>query len=363
MVWPVTGAIAGPTTPYLAVEIDVLERNIAAMADTARARSLSLRPHVKTHKCLEIASRQLDSGATGITVATISEAEIFVTAGFGDVFIAYPLWVDRSRGTRLRSLAERCHLQIGIDSREGAEALSKNTGRSGAIGVLVEIDSGHHRSGVDPAEAAAVALAAVREGLSVRGVFTFPGHGYGPGMAVRAAADEARALELAAEGLEAAGVEVSVVSGGSTPTAGLTAIGVVSEMRPGVYVFNDAQQLEMGTCALGDIALTAAATVVSRGPGRVILDAGSKVLGADRPSWTSGYGRLADYPQARVCALSEHHATLTWPESSPQPELGSVLRVVPNHVCSAVNLARFLAVVQDGVVVDRWQVAARSSNN
>jgi D-serine deaminase-like pyridoxal phosphate-dependent protein len=350
------------TTPYLAVEIDALERNLVAMAETARARSLSLRPHVKTHKSLEIAARQVEHGATGISVATISEAEVFVSAGFKDVFIAYPLWVDRSRGTRLRSLAERCSLLVGIDSLEGAEALSRNTGRQGGFDVLVEIDSGHHRSGVAPGAAAGLALAAVRAGLSVRGIFTFPGHGYGPGRAVQAAADEARALALATQGLVSAGCEVGVVSGGSTPTAALSDAGVLSEMRPGVYVFNDAQQLEMGTCVMGDVALSAAATVVSRASGRPVLDAGSKVLGADRPSWASGYGRVVEEPDARVCALSEHHATVAWPESSPLPELGTVLRVVPNHVCSAVNLAEELVVVRGGVVLDHWRVAARGAN-
>jgi D-serine deaminase-like pyridoxal phosphate-dependent protein len=332
------------------------------MAKLARHRGVSLRPHVKTHKCREIATRQTGAGAVGITVATISEAELFADAGFRDVFIAYPLWVDRSRGTRLRSLAERCSLQVGIDSREGAEALSRNTGHQGGLDVLVEIDSGHHRSGVDPGAAAAVALAAVRAGLSVRGIFTFAGHGYGPGLAVQAAADEARALALATEGLVAAGCEVGVVSGGSTPTAALSDAGVLSEMRPGVYVFNDAQQLEMGTCAMGDVALSAAATVVSRASGRLVLDAGSKVLGADRPPWASGYGRVAEEPDARVSALSEHHATVAWPESSPLPELGTVLRVVPNHVCSAVNLAEELVVVRGGVVIDHWRVAARGAN-
>jgi D-serine deaminase-like pyridoxal phosphate-dependent protein len=163
--------------------------------------------------------------------------------------------------------------------------------------------------------------------------------------------------------LKAAGVDVQVLSGGSTPTAALTKAGSVTEIRPGIYVFGDAQQIELGTCAIEQIALTAASTVVSRAAGRVVLDAGSKVLGADRPAWTTGYGRLADHPDARVSALSEHHATVTWPSTSVLPELGTVLRVVPNHVCSAVNLADELVVVAGGAVVDRWRVAARGANS
>ncbi|MGO9582232.1 MAG: alanine racemase [Acidimicrobiales bacterium] len=350
-------------TPYLTVDLDVLDRNVAAMAAEARARGLSLRPHVKTHKCREIALRQRAAGAVGITVATVSEAEVFVDAGFRDVFIAYPLWVDRARGARLCSLVERCSLRIGVDSLEGAEALARNTGGGGALEVLIEIDSGHHRTGVSPDAAGDLAAAAGRAGLRVRGVFTFPGHSYGPGLARPAAADEARALAGAAACLRAAGVAADVLSGGSTPTALFTDAESVTEMRPGIYVFNDAQQLELGTCSLGDIALTVAATVVSRAGGRVVLDAGSKVLGADRPAWTTGYGRLADHPHARVSALSEHHATVTWSESCAPPELGEVLRVVPNHVCAAVNLADELVVMAGRTMVDRWPVAARGANN
>lgn len=346
------------TTPCPVVDIDVLDANIAAMAALARDRRAVLRPHVKTHKCGEIARRQLAAGAAGITVATVSEAEVFAAAGCPDVFVAYPVWVDPARGARLRELASHCALRVGIDSVEGALALSRHGGA--AVEVLVEVDSGHHRTGVPPAAAGAVALAATRAGLRVRGVFTFPGHGYGPGLPGPAAADEAGALNVAATALRAAGLPVDVVSGGSTPTVGHTAAGALTELRPGVYVLGDAQQVELGTCGMSEIAFTVAATVVSRGPGRVVLDAGSKVLGADRPAWASGFGRLADHPDARLTALSEHHATVAL--AGRLPELGSVVRVVPNHVCAAVNLVDELVVVSGATVVDRWRVAARGAN-
>jgi len=134
-------------------------------------------------------------------------------------------------------------------------------------------------------------------------------------------------------------------------------------MRPGVYVFNDAQQLELRTCSAADVSLTAAATVVSRAAGRLVLDAGGKVLGADRPAWATGYGRLANCPEARLSALSEHHATVEWPESLVLPGLGAVLALVPNHCCAAVNLADELVVMVDGVAIDSWQVVARGANS
>ncbi|MGA2208835.1 MAG: alanine racemase [Acidimicrobiales bacterium] len=351
------------STPCVVVDRDILERNIAAMSGAAVAGGWALRPHAKTHKCLEIARRQLDAGAVGITVATVAEAEVFVEAGCTDVFIAYPLWVDRPRGARLSALLERSSLRVGVDSAAGAEALARHTTADGMLEVLVEIDSGHHRTGVPPDEAGAVAAASVAAGLRVDGVFTFPGHAYGPGLAGPAAADEAAALDRAAGSLRAAGISAEVLSGGSTPTAAVTAPGTLTELRPGVYVFGDAQQLELGTCTIDDIALTVAATVVSRAGGRVVLDAGSKVLGADRPAWASGFGRLAAHAEARISALSEHHATVAYPPDSPLPELGAVVRVVPNHVCATVNLADELLVVAEGVEVDRWRVAARGAND
>ncbi len=348
------------STPCLVVDSDRLDRNIAEMASYADSHRLTLRPHAKTHKCHQIARRQLDAGAAGLTVATIGEAEIFAEGGCDDLFVAYPLWVDQRRGQRLRDLADRCRIAVGIDSAEGAEAVARHAGDR--VEVLVEIDSGHHRTGVPPQHAGDVATAARRAGLGVRGVFTFPGHSYGPGMAGRAADDERRALETAAAALQAVGVDATTVSGGSTPSAHRTDSGPLTEIRPGVYVFGDAQQVELRTCAFDDVALCAAATVVSRGTGRVTLDAGGKVLGADRATWSTGYGRLPDQPDARITALSEHHATVSWPEGVRRPELGAVVRVIPNHVCATVNLADELIVVSAGQVVDTWPVAARGAN-
>jgi D-serine deaminase-like pyridoxal phosphate-dependent protein len=351
------------TTPYLAVDIDVLRRNLAAMAAWTGERGLALRPHVKTHKCLEIAALQVEFGAVGLTVATIGEAEIFAAAGFDDLFIAYPVWAEGPRGVRLRHLAEAATVRVGVESVESAQLLGKALQGTSAQ-VVVEIDSGHHRSGVTPDLAAEVAEAAQRAGLEVAGVFTFPGHSYGPDpQRALAAADEANALDEAAMSLRRAGIAADVLSGGSTPSAHLSDSNVLTELRPGVYAFNDAQQLELGSCDWSDIALTAAATVVSSRAGVVILDAGAKVLGADRKEWDRGAGRLPAFPDAKVVALSEHHATVEFAPGNAQPALGEIVHVVPNHVCAAANLADEYVVVSEGREFTRWAIAARGRNN
>ncbi|MEX5256972.1 alanine racemase [Kocuria arenosa] len=361
-------------TPDVLIDRDVLERNLERMAAAVRERGLRLRPHAKTHKVPEIAALQLAAGAIGLTVATLGEAEVFAAHGARDLFVAYPLWVGPRQAERLRRLSAAARISVGVDSAEAAAAMGGQLGdAAGDVAVLVEIDSGHHRSGVHPDAAADVARAAARAGLRVEGVFTFPGHSYAPGMPVEAAAQEQQALQRAAAQLEAAGFEVLRRSGGSTPSALLTDSAAATEVRPGVYVFGDAQQLELGRCALEDIALTVAATVVSRHEGgaggghevprRVVLDAGSKVLGSDRPAWATGCGRLMDHPDARITALSEHHATVVWPEDAPLPALGERLRVIPNHVCLTMNLVDDVAVVRDGALLERWTVAARGRNS
>lgn len=344
-----------PPTPFLAIDLPVLQANIERVAAWADDRGLALRPHVKTHKSPEIAHMQEDAGVGGLTVATVGEAEVFAQQGFDDLFVAYPLWLDDDRRRRLARLVERATLRVGFDSVEAARRLA-GTGVTG----LVEVDSGHHRSGVAPEAAGEVAAGAVEGGLEVLGAFTFPGHSYAPGGRAAAAGGEAGALASAAEALRAAGIEPVVLSGGSSPSLAETGDGL-TESRPGVYVFNDAQQWELGSCSPDQIALTCHATVVSHAGGRLVLDSGSKVLGADRPAWASGFGRLLDHPEARIVILSEHHAVADL-AGRPLPPLGSTVRVVPNHACNAVNLVDEYAVLADGGLVDRWAVAARGMN-
>ena len=341
-------------TPFLLVEEGLVRANVDRMAAFARDRGLSLRPHAKTHKSDHVARLQLAAGAIGLTVATVAEAEAFVAGGCTDVFVAYPLWVDPAKADRLHELSTHADVAVGVDSVEGAHALAAQLP---GIPVLVEVDCGQHRTGASPSATGEVAVAAARAGLDVRGVFTFPGHSYSPGETAQAAADEADALRAAVESMAGHGLEAQVVSGGSTPSASHVEPGALTELRPGVYVLGDAQQWELEAMAPEDVALTCVATVVSQAPGQVVLDAGSKAIGADRPAWATGHGRLLDHPSARLTLLSEHHAVVAW-DGSPLPALGSRLRVVPNHVCSAVNLADELVLTSGG----SWPVTARGAN-
>ena len=343
------GEVSRPT-PHVLVDREVLGRNLHAMQESAAAAGLALRPHAKTHKSLEVARLQLAAGAVGLTVATVSEAEVF--AGVcDDLFVAYPLWVDDERATRLRGVLDVATVAVGVDSVESVRQLAPLA--DAGLRVRVEVDSGHHRSGVPAGDVVGVATAAAEAGLSVDGVFTFPGHSYSPHGRATAAADEQRELGAARDALVAAGIPCPSVSGGSTPSVEYARGDVLTEVRPGVYVFGDAQQWELGTATPERVALTVVATVVGRYADRVVLDSGSKVLGADRSAWATGHGRLLDHPEAVITALSEHHATVTGFDA-PR---GTRVRVVPNHVCTTVNLADEY-VVGDGT----WRVDARGAN-
>ena len=357
-------------TPYLEVDVDRMTRNLASLADRARSTGVEVRPHAKTHKSAEIARMQIDVGAVGLAVATIGEAEAFADAAeitsCTDIFIAYPVWPTPAKAARLRALAARVSLRVGVESVEGARHLGALLDGQ-RIEALVEVDSGQHRTGVTPGGAGEVAAAGTAAGLDVVGVFTFPGHGYGLGDTRRRAAEqEVAALRAAAESLREHGIDPRVRSGGSTPTIEFVGdpahAGVLTEVRPGVYPLNDAQQVEIGACGFDDVALTAVATVVRSEPGRIVVDAGSKILGADRAAWATGHGRLLDHPDARVVQLSEHHAVVDFPaDSTPVPRLGDLVRVVPNHVCTAVNLVDELVAI-DGSD-SRWPVIARGRNS
>ncbi len=354
--WPLPPEI---DTPSLVVDHETLLANIDSMGRHMADRGVALRPHAKTHKSPDIGRLQIEHGACGLTVATLGEAEVFAAAGIGDVFIAYPLYVSAGRAPRLCELASAVRLSVGVDSVEGAAMLAAS-GAGGSLQVLIEIDCGQHRSGVLPADAGHLAVTCERLGLHVEGVFTHGGHGYkdvgAPGGAAR---DEAGALEEAAAELARHGIEAATLSAGSTPTALSSAGPPVTEERPGTYVFHDRQQLALGSARPAQVALSVAATVVSTAvKGQVVLDAGSKSLASDRPSWVEGHGIVPELGDAVVVSLSECHGVVRLGEVEAPP-VGTVLRVVPNHVCTVVNLFDHFEVVSKGTLIDRYEITAR----
>jgi D-serine deaminase-like pyridoxal phosphate-dependent protein len=351
-------------TPAAVVDRAALRANVAAMQAAMDRAGVDLRPHAKTHKCVEVARLQLDAGARGLTVGTVGEAEVFADAGVEDIFVAYPVYADRSRGKRLRRLHERVRLAVGVDSEEGIAALVRATqGAATPLDILIEVDSGGHRTGVDPGDVARLARAAEPAGLRIRGVFTHGGHGYrGAAARADAARDEVESLARARDELERAGFTADVLSAGSTPTVELSARAPVTEQRPGTYVFNDAQQVVLGAVPPTAVAFFVVATVVSATvPGQAIVDAGAKAVSRDAHPILPGFGWLADRGLP-LRTMNDYHGFVDRPDGSPSPCVGDRVVIVPNHVCPTVNLYDELVVVDEGRVVDTWPVAARGRN-
>jgi D-serine deaminase-like pyridoxal phosphate-dependent protein len=329
------------------------------MRAVAAAAGAALRPHAKTHKCLEVGRRQLAHGAVGLTVATLAEAEAFAADGCPSVFIAYPLWAgSATRPARLAALRERTELRVGVDSAAAGEALA--AALPGAR-VLIEIDSGQHRSGIPVSQVTALATECRALGLDVIGAFTHPGHAYGKPDAATvaaAAADERAALAAAGDALEGLTDEAPVLSGGSTPTAEAGVAAPLTEVRPGTYVFGDRQQMLLAGLAEEDVALVVAARVVSAPrPGEAVLDCGSKALSSDRPGWLKGHGLILEASEATIVMLSEEHAVV---HGATRPlRVGDLVRVIPNHVCPVVNLTSELLTADGDTLTGRWQVRAR----
>lgn len=351
-------------TPAVLVDLDVVERNISRMAALTRGCGVRLRPHAKTHKVLEIGRMQIAAGAAGLSLAKTGEAEVFAAAGFEDIFIAFPV-VGDGKARRLLALAERIRLAVGVDSVEGARTLGDVFHAANRrLDVLLKVDVGFHRVGILPRDAPGAARRiADLPGLRIRGIFTHAGQGYlgeTPEAVAEVGLHEGRTLASVAAALRELGLPVEDVSVGSTPTA-RHAMGVpgVTECRPGNYVYHDASQVALGTCAIEDCALTVLATVVSVPTlDRAVVDAGSKTLSSDplRPR-PEGHGWILGR-RSRLTRLSEEHGVVEVAEGEAF-RVGERVRILPNHSCVVSNLHDRILGVRGDRVEAELPVAAR----
>ncbi len=363
----VTGltAIGDLPTPALLLDLDILERNLSQMAARARKLGVVLRPHIKSHKCLEIGERQRALGATGITVSTLYEARVFADHGFDDITWAFP--VIASRIDEARELAEHVTLRIVVDSREAYERLQS---RGYPFHVWLKVDCGYHRAGVDPQDDLGVHLARNLHDsptLHFDGILTHSGHAYdvrGKEAIERVAEEERQVMADFASRLRAKRIDVSRVSVGSTPAMSVVEnLDDITEARPGNYALYDYSQTIIGSCSVEDCAVTVLTTVVSsqRGMSHSIVDAGalalSKDIGPDNGSHPT-YGEIFDdyeaarlSTSARLIGVSQEHGKV-----SASLPVGSTVRVLPNHSCLTTAQFDEFHVVQGDQVVDRWKI-------
>ncbi len=368
--------LAALRTPCVLIDRIRVERNIARMQAAVSARGMRLRPHAKTHKIPAMARRQIEQGAVGICCAKLGEAEVFAEAGVADIRLPYPL--HPSNADRLLALLDRTHVSFIVDHLDVARGWSRAMQAAGrSVDVLVKVDVGLHRCGIDPDAGGAaefVAEVAGLPGLRFKGLLSHAGHAYSAASEAEAEAiaqTEARLLTTLAARVQDLGVPVEEISVGSTPTARFSVqLPGLTELRPGNYIYYDRTQVSLGSAAWDDCALTVLARVVSRpARDRIILDSGSKTLTTDlgRGSGpTAGYGAALQslhVPEPDdsllIERLSEEHATVRVRSGESSVAPGDLVRIVPNHSCVVSNLVDRVWLVEGDEVIEGMDVAAR----
>lgn len=343
-------------TPAVLVDLDRVEANLRRAQAYADAHGLRLRPHIKTHKIPELARRQVELGARGITCQKLGEAEAMADAGLDDILLTYNV-VGRAKAARLVALARRVRMTVCLDSEVTARELSAAMDAAGLVlEVLVECDTGGERCGAQSPEAA-LALARTVDGLPglrFRGLMTYPARG-------RVVETQAW-LAAAKAAVEAGGLECAVVSNGGSPDLYRAhEVAVATEHRPGTYIYSDRSQVAWGLGTLDDCAIRVLTTVVSRPTeGRAILDAGSKTLSSDTLAFED-FGHVVEYPQLSIAKFSEEHGHVDCSRSNARPRIGERVTVIPNHACVVSNLHDLVYAVRGDRVERTLRVAARGA--
>ena len=360
-------------TPAVLVDSSRLAANLTRMQSAVSARGMRLRPHAKTHKSPHVARMQIGRGAAGICCAKLGEAEVFADEGITDIRLPYPL--HPVNADRVFALADRIALSFIVDDPAVARAWSDRAhGRGRTLDVLVKVDVGFHRCGIDPGSPDApdtLRTISALPGLRFRGLLSHAGHGYGAASELEMEGVAAAEAKLLRDLASASGVTCDEVSVGATPTARFSVQQHgITELRPGNYAYFDRTQVGLGAATWNDCALTVLARVVSRpARDRVILDSGSKTLtndGARGFSAMPGYGVVMrdlaaaePDPSLLIERLSEEHATVRVVEGETTLVTGALARIVPNHSCVVSNLVDQVWLVDGEQVVERMAVAAR----
>jgi len=345
-------------TPAVLVDLNVVERNIARCQTRCDQLGFTVRPHIKTHKIPLLTQAQLNAGAIGITCQKLGEAEVMVEAGIDDILISYNI-IGAAKLARLKALTEKARIIVCADSGYVVAGLSHAfADAEKPLEVMVECDTGMNRCGVTtPAEAASLAQEIFRApGLTFSGLMTYPAAGQG---------NEAITwLGQAKEACQKAGLDVPVISSGGTPDLyKLTANDIITEYRPGSYIYNDRSLVTSGAVTEDDCALSVLTTIVSRPTkDRAAIDAGSKSLTSDTFGHTD-FGTVLGHPNIQVASLSEEHGHLKSKSTADlgQIKVGDTLRILPNHACVVSNLFDYITFVRGDYFVKYQPVAARGA--
>lgn len=338
-------------TPFVKINEAIVDDNIKRFQQYCDANNKNFRPHIKTHKSVLMAKKQLSAGAVGLNCQKLGEAEVFADAGFKDILITYNMLGDE-RLQRLSALNNRINLTVTADNNVVVNGLNKHLTKP--LKVMVECDTTGGRCGVQSAQQALelAQLIIKTDNLIFSGLLTYPSSN------TLSIVDNwfADAIDLFAK----ENITIDVISNGGTPD--MYQSGEVlnsSEHRAGTYIYNDRSLIEAGTCALENCALTLEVMVISKPTdSRVIVDAGTKSFSSDTLGM-EGFGLIKNYPKAKWVGLSEEHGTLDFSHSENKPEIGEVLSIVPNHACVVSNLMDQVFLLRTDGQIEAMNIDAR----
>ena len=340
-------------TPVMLVDLTVLEDNIRRLQMELTAAGINGRPHIKTHKIPAFGRKQIEAGAIGICCQKVGEAEVFAMAGFDNILIAFNI-VGRPKVERLARLQHLAHAIAAVDSRETIDGIARAASEAGVrVPLVVEIDAGGHRAGVQTA-GEVVAL--------VRHLVAMPSLDFAGIMCYPTTEHVIPILLEAREKLERARLPPAIVSGGGTGAQKHARAAGLTEHRSGTYAYNDMNCVRQGTATLDQCALQVLVTVVSTAsPGWATVDGGSKTFTNDALQADGHNGAVLEYPEVFLHHMNEEHGILNTAQSERRPKVGEKLRIIPNHACGTTNLHDAVAAHRDGTVEAIFPIAARGT--
>ncbi|HLR14489.1 MAG TPA: alanine racemase [Bacillota bacterium] len=359
-------------TPSLLLNLHTLEKNVDHIVRFAASHGVNYRPHIKTHKSIDIAKMQMDKGAVGVTVATVGEAEVMTRGGIPNILIAYSIATE-TKLSRVEALMTQATIILTVDSIEQASLIDRYfKDKHVQVNVWMKVNSGLNRCGVEAEEAVELAThIQTLASLSLQGIFTHAGHSYAATSQEEIeeiAKKEAEAVLTSSELCEKAGISITHKSVGSTPTYQISgAIEGITEVRPGNAIFFDMVQVGLGVAHVEDCALTVLSTVGSVKKDRIVIDAGSKTLHLDKGAHGNesvmGHGYIKEYPHLTLERLSEEHGVIPLKDEIPELRVTDKMTIIPNHACTVVNAFDTYTVHRNGEVIGVWDVHARGRND
>ena len=355
-------------TPAVLADLDQVDANIQSLIEENKRYGIAHRPHIKTHKSLYFAYRQLALGAMGVTCAKLGEAEVMARGGIREILIAYPI-IGEAKLKRLSALMDMAHVTTIVNSLPGAEGLSAlGESRGVPVEVLIDVDGGVRRGGMAPYEPTLAFAKSIGhlKGIRIVGLMYYGGAIYGENTRegiLTKACKERDELTGTAELLRQNGFDMCILSAGSSYSSKMPeALQGITESRAGHYLFNDCAQLATNMATEKECALTVLSTVLTlTDECHAIIDAGSKALTSDLCKHRPGYGHVCGHPELRIDHLNEEHGYLE--SDTPLPfHIGDVIRIIPNHCCVVTNLCDEIYGMRGDVFERMIPIEARGKN-